>query len=255
MRNGLLHELLAVEGDLRSNKEKERDQVIGDFISQPASFLGAIKTLKMFDEDRANEDGEVRVEVADTVQEKLHGIVQSFSRYWDCRIQKEVGNQMATADVVIDGKSVFVDVPVTFLLNMEQELTQIRKVYTSIPTLKPGVEWKEDGAKGRGIYKSVHNTETSKTEKSVQHRVMVQATEHFPAQVEKWSEDRPIGKYITENWSGMLSEAQKSIYISRVDRLIKAFKQARQRANCTETMLRSIGIEVFNYIHQGDVTK
>jgi hypothetical protein len=176
-------------------------------------------------------------------------VTDSFVSYWDLRLQKEQANQMATADVIINGKSIFTDIPVTFLLNMEEELRQLRRVYAAMPTLRPGTEWVPDEIKGRGIYKSKHPVETSKTEKTIQHKVIVQATEHFPAQYEKWSEDKPIGKYITENWSGMISDVDKAVLLSRVDVMLAAFKQARQRANCTKTDPMQIGKEILAYIN------
>jgi hypothetical protein len=249
--NGLLHELLAVESDLRTAKERTRDEVVRDFTTAPTAFLGAIKNLKMFDESRQGEEQEVRVEVSNTVTEKLSEVTAAFTRYWDLRLQKEAANQAACADVVIDGKTIFTDVPVTFLLNMEEELRQVKKVYSVMPTLKPGITWDVDVNKGRGIYKSTHNTETAKTEKTKQYKVIVQATDKFPAQVETWNDDRPIGKYITQNWSGMSSEADKALLISRIDLILAAFKKARQRGNCTETKPRQIGKAVFDIIHAG----
>ncbi len=250
-KTSVLHELLAVEADLRNTKDKTRDEVIREFTTNPATFLGAIKNLYLFDEDRKAEEQEVRVEVANTVTEKLKEITATFTRYWNLRLQKEAANQSATADVIINGEIIFKDIPVTFLLNMEEELRQVRKVYSVMPTLKPGVAWEEDKNKGRGIYKSTHNTETGKTEKTKQHKVIVQATEQFPAQVETWNDDRPIGKYITQNWSGMISESAKALLISRIDTMLAAFKKARQRANCTETIPMEIGQAVFDYIRYG----
>ncbi len=255
MGKGLLHELLAVEADLRNSKDRTREDTVRDFVNNPASFLGAIKKLFMFDEAREQEEQEVKVEVADTVKEKLNNVEDAFTRYWDLRLQKESANQLATADVEINGKIILDNVPVTFLLNMEEELRQVKKVYSVMPTLKPGVEWMPDSNKGRGIYKSVHDVETSKTEKTIQHKVIVQATDKFPAQVEKWSEDRPIGKYVTSNWSGMISEADKAVLISRIDTMLAAFKKARQRANCTDTAPMAIGKTVFDYITYGNYSK
>jgi hypothetical protein len=249
MGRGRLHELLAVEADLRSKKDRERDGAISIFGNQSSVFLGAIKNLKMFDDNRSGEEQEVRVGVADTVMERMDKVTDSFIGYFDLRLQKEQANQMATADVIINGKSIFTDVPVTFLLNMEEELRQLRRVYAAMPTLKPGVEWVKDEIKGRGIYKAKHPVETSKTEKTIQHKVIVQPTANFPAQYEKWSEDRPIGKYITENWSGMISDSDKAVLLSRLDTMLTAFKQARQRANCTETDSMQIGKEIFAYIN------
>ncbi len=250
---GLLHELLAVEADLRSDKDKERDSTIRSFTSNPAAFLGAIKNLFMFDENRSGEEQEIRQEIACTVEECIKTVDQKFGRYWDLRLQKETANQEAKADVIVNGKIIFSDLPVTFILNMEEELRQLKKVYQCLPTLKPGVEWITDAQKGRGIYKAEHPTETAKTEKKLEYKVIVQATDKFPAQYESTTVDRPIGKYVTENWSGMISDADKAVLLLRVDTLLQAFKKARQRANCNKTEPMEVARALFDFIHHGSL--
>ncbi len=249
MKKGQLHELLAVEADLRNTKDRKRDDVVTDFMSSPNRFLGALKQLKMFDEKRASEDGEARQEVADTVMERIFFVSKCFARYWDLRLQKESANQEAKADVIVDGKAMFKNVPVTFLLNMEEELRQIRKVYDAAPTLAPGISWIPDEQKGRGIYKSEYKEEKTKGEKSVEFTVLVPATKEHPAQVREWSADKAVGKYITETYSGMISPADKALMLSRVDTLLQAFKKARQRANCQETASMEIGKTIIDYIN------
>jgi hypothetical protein len=249
MKKGQLHELLAVEGELRATKGMTKTEVSNAFIGKLGTFQGCFKQLKMFDENRKAEEGENTQNVADTVTEKLNTVKDAYQRYWDLRLQKESANQAAKADVVIDGKVYFKDVPVTFLLNMETELQELRGVYNSAPTLAPGTSWILDEQKGRGIYKSQHQEEKQKTEKTVQFKVLVQATKEFPAQVKEWAEDRPIGKFLTETWSGMISQADKALMIGRLDKLIRAFKKARQRANGQETESMEIGQQIFDYIN------
>ena len=58
MKKAQLHELLAVEQDLRSTKDREKDATIHTFTQRPDVFKGAIKTLIMFDENRKSEEGE-----------------------------------------------------------------------------------------------------------------------------------------------------------------------------------------------------
>jgi hypothetical protein len=203
----------------------------------------------MFDENRGGEEGEARQEVADTVGEKLSTLQEAYQRYWDLRLQKESANQEAKADVVVDGVVLFKDVPVTFLLNMETELTELKGVYQSIPTLQAGMTWLLDDIKGRGIYKSEHKEEKNKTEKTVQFKVLIQPTKEHPGQVKEWTEDRPIGKFITETWSGMIAPSDKAIMLGKLEKMIRAFKRARQRANCQETETMEIGKQVFDYIN------
>ena len=46
----------------------------------------------------------------------------------------------------------------------------------------------------------------------------------------------------------MISPSEKSVLLSRIDKLIMAVKQARQRANTQEVVKTTIGKEIFNYI-------
>jgi len=246
-----LHELLAVEGDLKGEKDKIKEETLTTFDKKANHFLGGVRTLEMFDEARREEEagGVERQEIVTTVPEKLKYMSSAFTRFWDAKLQKETANQEAKADIIIDGKEFVKNVPVTFLLAMEEELKQLRKVYDKIPTLQPGIEWKKDPQKGKHYWKTVHPIVKHKTEKTIEHKIIVPATKEHPAQVKEWSEDKPVGRYSTENWSGMLSPAEKSIMLGKLDKVLRAIKKARQRANNQETRKINVGESVFNFIH------
>lgn len=247
-KKGQLHELLAVEGDLKGEKVKVMEEAIVTFSKKAGLFIGFVKKLSMFSDDRSNEEGEDRQDLTETVPKKLDYLSGAFSRYWDVRLQKESANQEAKADVEVDGKVLFTDMPVSFLLGMEEELRQLRKVYDAIPTLAPGVEWEKDATQGDDVYKTKHNVEKNKTEKTVQHKVLVPPTKEHPAQVTEWTEDKPIGKYISTSWSGMVTPFEKSTMLSKLDKMLRAFKKARQRANTQETKSIHVGKEIFAFI-------
>ncbi len=78
---------------------------------------------------------------------------------------------------------------------------------------------------------------------------MVQPTDKHPAQVEKWKEQIPVGKYTVNTQCSMLTPARKSYYIGKIDKLIQGCKQARQRANCQEIIDANIGQILFDYIN------
>lgn len=246
-----LHELLAVEGDLKGEKNKVRDETLVVFTKKPNLFLGFVKRLEMFDAKKENEEaaGGERSEITTTVPKKLNYVSKAFVRFWDAKLQKEAANQEAVADVIIEGATFLKDVPVTFLLGMEEELKQLRKVYDSIPTLQPGIDWLQDPQKGNGYWKAAHSIIKQKTKQLIQSKVVAEPTKEHPAQIREWSEDVQVGKYCTENWSGMISPAQKSNALSRLDTVLRAFKKARQRANNQEVKSARIGKQVFDYIH------
>lgn len=246
-----LHELLAVEGDLKGEKNKIKEEAVVAFSKKSNLFLGAIRTLEMFDEARKEEEpaGTERQEIATTVPAKLDYMSRAFTRFWDAKLQKETANQEARADVVI-GKSVFIkDMPVTFLLGMEEELKQLRVTCDGIPTLQPGIEWIRDSQKGIGYWKALHPITKHKTEKIIQSKIIVPPTTEHPAQIREWTEDMPVGRYVTESWSGMISPAEKSNILGKIDIILRAFKKARQRANNQEVKKATIGKQIFDFIY------
>ena len=246
-----LHELLAVEGDLKGEKTKIKEETLNTFNKKPNLFVGSLRTLEMFDEGRQEEEaaGVERQEMATTVPKKLAYTSKAFSRFWDAKLQKESANQAAKADIVIDDAIFMKDVPVTFLLGMEDELKQLRAVYDAVPTLQAGVEWIKDVQKGPGYWKAAHASSKHKTEKTVQSKIIVPASKEHPAQIREWAEDRPVGRYTTENWSGMISPAEKSIIMGKLDMVLRACKKARQRANNQEVSKVTIGKKIFDFIH------
>ncbi|MCY4584178.1 MAG: hypothetical protein OXE50_15490, partial [Chloroflexi bacterium] len=162
--------------------------------------------------------------------------------------QKDTTNQEARANIVVDGVTLAEDVPATFLLGLENHLKRLKPLYEAIPTLQPGVNWSEDSDKGKGVYKAPPET-TFRTEKVRRHEIIVEATEHHPAQTESFSVDVPIARVTNIKTSGMLTPVDKSTLLGRFDALIQAVKRARQRANGTEVINRNIGQMLVGYLN------
>ncbi len=244
---GKLHELLAVEGDLRGISEKILNETHGTFTKKADHFSGFIKTLKMFD-DNAPESAPERKELVTTVPAKIDYMSDSIIRYLNAVLQKERTNQDAKADIIIDGTTIAKDIPATFLLGLEAKLKAVRKIYEVIPTLQPGIKWEEDSTKDN-VYKQAHPEETFKTARVPKSTVAYEATEHHPAQIDRWEETIDTGKWVKENWSGMITPTEKSKLLGRMDKLIQAVKKARQRANTAKVVKCTIGKEIFDFIH------
>lgn len=249
---GQLHELLAVEGDIEGIAKKIIEETVKVFSDKPALFIGFNRHLEMFAEDDSeNHQGiEDHQEITETVSNKLDYMSDHVKRYFDSLLQKELTNQTAKADLIVDGLIIAKDLPATFLLGLESRLKNLRRVYEAIPTLAPGIKWLPDETKGQNIWAADRPEERYKTAKAFKSQVLVEATEHHPAQVEKWEETVNVGKYVNKRWCGMLSPAQKSMMLARIDKLIRAVKKGRQRANKAEVEVRNIGAELFAFIHK-----
>ncbi len=255
-----LHEILAVEGEVKGAYEKIVSETIKTFTKKPNHFAGHKKVLiTATDEGDLEEEVIDQLEITTTVNEKLEYQATSTIRFIDTYLQKEAANQTATAPITVDGKNLTPPLPVTFLLGMETRIKQIREIYAAIPTLANGVKWEEAPNIGTDIYLKTVIDKAPKTQKSVRHKVLVPPTfpkegesgASLPAQIEKWSETETIGEYQTVQWSGMISSSKKSEMLARIDKLSRGIKKARQQANCQEIGNLKIGKELMGYINNG----
>lgn len=253
MAKAKLHELIAVEGELEGTWKKILEEAIATFAKKPDHFIAARREVQMLsgtDEAKAEETVEVS-EMTTTVIDKLDYVQGHVVRFWDAVAQKEATNQAARADLVINGVTLAKDLPATFLLGMETKLKALRAVYDAIPTLQPGRLWTLDEAyRLKNVYRGNDDVRV-KTKKLTKPVVLYPATEQHPAQVKEAVEDVAVGRIVTMQWSGMLSPAEKSDLLARIDELIRACKKGRQRANGTEVVRLNVGQALMAYINTG----
>lgn len=243
---GKLHELLAVEPDLKSEAQRLASKVKALFTEGKGRLIGQIRTYQPLEEGSEDFADEV-AELAATVDNELLDWEVAFSGWLDAAIQKEVTNQETTADVTMDdGIALFKNMPATALLNLEAKLTEIRQVFKAIPTNDPTESWSRDA--DLGCFVSRPRT-TYKTKKILRNHVKAEATKEHPAQVEVYTEDVRVGTWTTIIHSGMLTPVEKQNRLTRIDLLARAVKQARQRANSIEITDVHLGKKLFAYIY------
>lgn len=245
-----MHELLAVEADAQGQYKTILKETKKDFSDKANLFTGSLRRLEVFDDTDKTDFPEEHLAITTTVQERLVYTSNFVIRYYDVMLQKESTNQLAKADIEADGVTIAKDVPATCLLGLESRLRELREVYANIPTLQSGVEWEKDETIGKGVWKMTHAEEKLRTAKKFQFQVLYKATDKHPAQIEKWEEQVPTGKFIKNVWSGMVSSAEKARLLGNVDTLITAVKKARQRANTQEVVKANIGKALFDFIHR-----
>lgn len=245
-----LHEILAVEADTQGQYKNIFDETLRVFKNEHL-FKGFIKTLTMFDEKDAVLNSEERSEIATTVPKRLEYTKNFIIKYLDVVLQKEATNQTAFADIVIDGITIAEKVPTTFLLGLESKLKEIRKLYERIPTLEVSVAWEKAEDIGDDIWRQKYPEEALRTKKQFLHQILVEPTNHHPAQIEKWEEQVAVGRYEKQNWSGMITSTEKARLLNNIDKLTHEVKKARQRGNNTEVVKTNIGKKLMDYIHLG----
>jgi hypothetical protein len=139
--------------------------------------------------------------------------------------------------------------PVIFLVQMENILERVRKVYSEIPTLDPAKTWTREETEN-SIWKA-DPVKRVRTKKIPQPIVKYDATKEHPAQTDLVSIDTAVGEWTHSTKSGALSPKQKSQLLDRIDRLIAGIKIARAKANDHEADNSRIGAQLFSFIGEG----
>lgn len=248
-----MHELLAIESDAQGQYKTIVSETTKVFKEKHQLFIGSNRKHISFLEDDKVSIPEENQAMASTVMDKLNYTESYISRYFDVMIQKEGTNQIACADLIIDDQVIAKDVPATFLLGLESRLKELRDMYAQIPTLSAGVSYEKADDIGTGVYRQKFPEEKLRTEAKFKSQILVPPTEHHPAQIEKWQEQVPTGKFVKNIWCGMMSSAEKHELMTRVDALLGATKKARQRANNTDILKNKIGNTIMNYLHRADL--
>lgn len=260
---GKLHELLAVETGRKTAWAKILEETARVFKDKANLFKGQIKTLTLHqDEPGADrEQPEERLAMTSTVAMKLNYLAGFVEDYLDVVFQKELTNQVAQGELHLNGKT-HTGLPATFLLGLEAKLERFRKVCDRIPTHATGIEWDSDEHhEFVGVVKTKHPLKTNKTKKSMTPVILYEARfpkagesgESLPAQVEKLVIDEVVGEFTTTSWSGMLTPAQKSQLLKRVDTTIERVKKARMKANEVDVVEATIAKDIMDYILGDDI--
>lgn len=251
---GKLHEILAVEGDLSGTAKKVIEEATHTFAKKPDLFIEETQITSYFAEEDAKLNTTVTSAMTTTVDDKLAYLAGPVARYYNAYLAKEATNQTASADIVIDDVVVFKAVPAVVLLGMETKLKELRAVYESIPTLAPGIVWEPDTSRPGSVQRSRDPEIRFINKRTITPVELSPATKEHPAQVKAIEVDVPVAKREVIRLSGMLSSADKSKLLARLDQLIRSVKKARQRANSVEALSgKGFGEALLAFIASGEL--
>lgn len=254
------HELLAVEKSLQTAALKMIEDLGAKFV-KGTLYKGTSRTLTFFDkpterelEINALEAKEKRNEVpADTVVGSLNYGLDIIGSYYRLLFRKESSNRRAVADVEIDGNVLIAEAPAYWLLKMESKLSELRVVIDKIPTLDNAVPWQQADGLPAGIVKSPITTTTKTERKLLTYVIPGTLTDKHPAQTKEQTQDVNVGKYEDYKLSGEMSTINKSEILTRIDKLINAFRVARQKANNVDAAeVVTVDRQIFSYIFGHD---
>lgn len=193
-----------------------------------ALFNGFERTYQPLDEEKGQRLPAESQKVQLRAAEVLKSAAAKWSEVWSLVLTQDAGNQLATGEIVVDGKTVLSSVPLTTLLYFEKQLNDLEKFVEVLPTPDPAKEWEHDP--NAGLLRS-KATESLRTTKEPTVIVKYEATKEHPAQTELFTKDVPVGTWRQMFYSGCLSADKKQQLLQRVRGLQEAVKMAREQSN------------------------
>lgn len=242
-----LNQVIAIE---KGAKNRINDEITKTYHAcQKVEMLGGLtRTYQPKEEGGEQFPPEKKLVQASGVQ-MLKDTARLMTELFDLTLLKDDANRIASANIVVDGIVLLKEVPVTHLLFLEHQLTDLRTILNKIPVLDPAETWAWNG--NVNAY-ATEPTSTVKTKKIPRAFVKAEATDKHPAQVDVYHEDVVAGTWTLIKYSGALPAADKALLLNRVEKLLMATKAAREEAN--EVMVkqdRKEGEVIFNHLFAG----
>ena len=240
-----LNQIIAVEKGIKSRVYSEVTELHKQ-AQKPDLFNGFSKQYEKAD-DAAEDLPPEKKQVQFIATEVLTQAEALWSELMLITARKDWTNSHATADVVVDGRTVLSDVPVTYLLFLEKQVTDLVTFLEKLPVLDVGERWEPDSATGLYTTQEVRTHRTKKVQRPL---VLYPATPEHPAQTQLVTEDVLAGHWVTVKQSGAMPLPERRRLVARAQVLLRAVKQAREAANMTEQVeVGDVGAAIFGYIH------
>lgn len=242
-----LNQIIAVEKGIKSRVYGALSD-LNKAVQKIDLFNGFAKSYQKKDDDSEELPPENK-RVQYTTDEVLNNAHRLVGELIDVTARKDYTNCVAKGTVTIAGNDIIKDAPVSFLLFLEKQLTDMRAFINNLPVLDSAEDWAKDP--NSGLYKT-GAIQTFRTKKVVKPIVLYNATPEHPAQTQLISEDVLVGYWNQVKQSGAMPAPDKGVLLGRIEQFLQAVKQAREAANgVDEVPVSSVGDAVFNFLLGG----
>lgn len=239
-----LNQIIAIEKGVKSRAYAE----IGELhkVNQKGELFNGFAKQYQKKDDAGEDLPAEKKKVQYNVDDILKRLSKLSGELFEVTARKDWTNSVATASIHVGDKVILEEVPVTYLLFLEKQLTDLRTFIDNLPVLDEAENWNKDDASG--LYKSAPIT-THRTKKIVRPIVMYDATKEHPAQTQLVTEDVIAGHWLQEKHSGAIPAPDKQALAERVEKLLLAIKEARETANDAEEVSPpDVGDAIFGYL-------
>jgi len=152
-------------------------------------FQGISRSYTPRDEDGERFPAESKI-AQSSAQALIGAVFEPLTDMFDTVLTQEFANTNTRGNIVVDGKEVARDLPVTYLLFLEKQLTDFITFISKLPVLDPSEVWSWDS--NANCYASTPS-ESVKSKKIPKAFIKYEATKEHPAQVEMFTEDVVVG--------------------------------------------------------------
>ncbi|MFC0597017.1 hypothetical protein [Streptomyces palmae] len=238
-----LNQIIAVEKGVKSKAQQDL-AAAQHGLAKPALLAGISRTYQPKDEEGEQlppESTRVQVKAEDVLRETA----ATLTRLFDVTATKDWANCTARADVTVEGRTLLREAPVSYLLFLEKQLSELGAFLRRLPILDAAESWTLDPSTDAWKTDPVR---TVRTKKVPRNHVKAEATDKHPAQVDVYYEDIPVGYWTTVKFSGALPARRVNELLDRVEKLQQAVKFAREEANSVEVTDQRVGDAVFGYL-------
>lgn len=232
---------------LASGKKTRAAQAITEIyhkVQKPELVSGISRTYLPKDEEGERLPPEAK-NLQCRVKDFITEAVEALADMMDVIATQDVSNCQAKADVKIDGIVLLKDIPVTHLLFLEKQVTDLHTFVSKLPALDPAETWFYDQAADG--YATVPS-ETTRTKKVPKAFVAHEATKEHPAQVQVFNEDIIVGTWRTVKFSGAIPSKEKNAMLGRCTELKESIMLAREEANNMEVHLIKDSRKLLDYV-------
>ena len=239
-----LNQIIAIEKGIKGLTHSGLSELY-KAVQKPELFNGFSKDYLPKDEDGEKLPSE-RKRVQFTTPDALRASERAMTGLMQVTARKDWTNCSARGTVTVNGQSLIADVPVSYLLFLEKQLTDLHTFVKTIPVLDVADDWKRDDSSG--LFKT-EPVQTHRTKKEQRPLVLYPHSAEHPAQTAMITEDVIAGYWSMVKQSGAMRKPEKDLLLERIETLQRAIKQAREAANMTEEVpVPDVGAAIFQYL-------
>lgn len=221
-----LNQIIAVEKGIKARVYNDISEIYKS-CQKPDLFNGFAKQFQSVDEGGESLPPEHK-KVQLTYQKAIDKVQHQLTDLFDVTAVKDWTNTAAIADVKVNDQVIIAKVPVSYLLFLEKQLTDVRTFVNSLPVLDDAEDWNDDPNSGLKKTEELRTHRTKKVQKPI---VMYDATKEHPAQTQMITEDIISGHWVLTKQSGAIARPKKEELGEKVEILLRAIKEAREEAN------------------------